>query len=185
MAQQGHGAGIPSRAHGSECFGKPVDGSDLEEGLVWLNKQTAGLLFTMAISVCVHVCACMCVIPSCPPLQTSLTWPGEGFFRVTLSASYADVHLINISDKTVPLNWNSHSFVLLLNWEWGHGGKPQATFEVHIQIHHEALWGGTELSSSWCPMPCTQDSCPARLWLPHPGCVNKLLFEFQKARIET
>lgn len=100
MAQQGRGASIPSRAHGPECFRKPVDGSDLEE----LNKQTAGLLFTMASSVCVHVCACMCVIPSCPPLQTSLTWPGEGFLRVTLSASYADAHLINTSDKMVPLN---------------------------------------------------------------------------------
>lgn len=94
MAQQGHGASIPSRAHGSECFRKPVDGSDLEEGLVWLNKQTAGLHFTKASSVCVHVCACTCVIPSCPPLQTSLTWPGEGFSRVTLSASHADAHLI-------------------------------------------------------------------------------------------
>lgn len=79
VAQQGHGASIPSRAHGSECFGKLVDGSDLEERLVWLNKQTASLLFTMASSVCVHVCACTCVIPSCPPLQTSLTWPGEAY----------------------------------------------------------------------------------------------------------
>jgi len=39
LAQQGRGASIPFRAHGSECVGKPVDGSDLEEGLVRPSKQ--------------------------------------------------------------------------------------------------------------------------------------------------
>lgn len=49
---------------GPSVLGRPVDGSDLEEGLVWLNQQTAGLLFTMTSSVCVHVCVCTWVDPS-------------------------------------------------------------------------------------------------------------------------
>lgn len=45
--------------------------------------------------LCARPCVCMhmCVIPSCPPLQTSLTWPGEGYAISLLSRCTSYQHI--------------------------------------------------------------------------------------------
>lgn len=94
LARQGCGARIPSRSHGFECVGKPADGLDLEEGLLWLNKQPAGSSLRSA-----QLCVCTCVRTHVrKPLVTFLCKPvlsgqAECFFRVTLTASCVDARL--------------------------------------------------------------------------------------------
>lgn len=135
---------------------RPRKGTGLAE-----QTNSSSSLHNDALSVC--TCVCMHV---CKPFLTFLCKPillGQG--NASLGLQYRPpvrIHLLSQHLTSLYL-LSSHCFVLLLKWEWDHGEKSQATFEVHVQIHHEELAGGTYLSSSLCTMPCTQDSCPAKL----------------------